>query len=179
MFYKITNYGRNKRYIFSIVIINHFIRGVKNSKFTPMDDITIDDDLGQGESSDGLTTSMKSNLKEGFNWMRITAIIQMVVLALAVLGMLFVVANAQGGFGRTSSAPVFLVFLLLIGVFFLVFTLYKAGDAYKRYSLNGNVKELETAFLKQKQYWTVLGILSIIGIFIYAIRFLQLIGGGY
>lgn len=143
-----------------------------------MDDITIDDDLGQNDGNDGLTTSMKSNLKEGFNWMRITAIIQMVMLGMAVLAILYLLVGAPRGFGRTPTGPVFIMFLLLVGMFFLVITLYKAGDAYKKYSLNGNVQELETAFLKQKQYWTVLGILSIIGIFIYAIRFLQALGGG-
>lgn len=144
-----------------------------------MDDTTIDDDLGNEEGSDGLTSSMKSNLKEGFNWMRITAIIQMVVIGLAVLGMLFLLAEGPRSFGRSPSAPLFLIFLVLIGTSFLVITLYRAGDAYKKYTLNGNKQELETAFLRQKQYWTVVGILSIIGIFIYAIRFLQMLGSGF
>lgn len=144
-----------------------------------MEEVTIDDDL-DGNVDDGLTGSMKANLKDAFNWMRIVAMISFGVLSMIVVLWFKMIAEVPGQVMSRMGGPIIFLVLILAGEVLLLLTLYKAGAAYKAYVSSNSKVDLEKAFLKQKQFWLATGILAIIGAFFFLIGFAQAISmSGY
>lgn len=145
-----------------------------------MEDITPIDDHMDGDNS-GLSSNMKNNLLEAFKWMRIVSIIQFVFLGLAALSIINLLIRLAGipSYYRGNMQTQMLLVLLILGVgFFLAFTLFKAGNSYKKYAESGDRAEMEMAFDKQRLFWVVSGILTIIVGAIYLILFLTTLGKG-
>ena len=128
------------------------------------DEFTLDNDLGSVH--DGLTSSMKENLKVSFNWMRVVSIISIVMIGVMILFYLFMFIRLSSigvrGIGGAASGVVFML-LILGGEIALLVQLLGAGNAYKKFSETGDKALLELAFKKQKSFWLVTGILAIIG----------------
>lgn len=135
-----------------------------------MDDVTLDEELDAGTGE--LTGSMKANLKESFRWMRTVAVLTIVMTAVFMFMMLWVYSNSPRYVA--NDMVVGLVIMVIFGGFqvFLMITLNKAGNAYKSYLQTNSASDMEMAFAKQKQFWLIMGILSIIGAFFFVVGFL-------
>lgn len=134
-----------------------------------MDDVTLDQEIDGAE--EGLTGSMKANLKDAFSWMRTVAILSLIMSGILVLMMIWMFSVAPSRVAEDLAVA--LVFWVIFGVLqvFLMITLFKAGAAYKSFLQTNSASDLEMAFAKQKQFWLITGILAIIGTFFFVIGF--------
>ena len=134
-----------------------------------MDDLTLDENIDA--NGEGLTGSMKANLKDAFMWMRTVAILSLVMTGILVLMMMWMYSVARGRVAEELAVA--MVFWVIFGGLqvFLMITLYKAGAAYKSFLATNSNSDLEMAFSKQKQFWLITGILVIIGTFFFVIGF--------
>ena len=137
-----------------------------------MEDITLDDsDLEKG--TDGLTASMKNNLKEAFNWMKIVAIISFCGMGLMVIFWLKAYSEMPSYATKKLAGPMIIMVVLGVGQFLLILTLLKASNAFKAFQTSSSSSDLEMAFKKQKQFWLATGIVAIIFAFFFLIGFAQ------
>jgi magnesium-transporting ATPase (P-type) len=151
---------------------NHFINALNLNKTQIMEDITLDDsDLEKG--TDGLTVSMKNNLKEAFNWMRIVSIISFIGMGLMVIFWLKTYSEIPSYAARQLAGPMVLFVVFGVGQVLLILTLLKASTAFKAFLTSGASADLELAFKKQKQFWLATGIVAIICAFFFLIGFAQ------
>lgn len=133
-----------------------------------MEDITLDTGMSSGDAN--LTESMRANLREAFKWMKIVSIIQMVFIGLGALGGLLALMN---------NPAVGIVALGIYGLmFYVALLLFQSGQSFTNFESTGSASNLEDCFAKQKQFWTIAGILLIVTIVLYIIFFIVLFNSG-
>ena len=116
-------------------------------------------------------------LKETRPWVRLIAIVGMVMTGIMLIAML---AAASFGFfaaakGRGNTAGiggleiiVILAIALLMGLLYIypIVKLFKYAGAISRLDRSGSVKDLEDALGQQKSFWKFAGILTLIVLFL-------------
>jgi len=126
-----------------------------------------------------LTENMLYYLKGASPWLRFVGIVGFIFLGIMLVGVIALIAGVGSlanslGMGAFSSF-VFVIYLpTLIIMFFLVFFTYRFGKRIQAYLHTGDSAYLEDAFKNNKSYWTLTGVLFIIGLAGFA---LALIGG--
>ena len=129
-------------------------------------------------------------LKETRPWVRLIAIVGMVMTGIMLIAML---AAASFGFfaaakGRGNTAGiggleiiVILAIALLMGLLYIypIVKLFKYAGAISRLHRSGSVKDLEDALGQQKSFWKFAGILTLIVLLLNLLVFIiALVGGG-
>ena len=104
-----------------------------------------DNNLSSGEISD-LT---KREIQESIVWIKFISIYNIVINALSLLGSIS--SGQTTGAGGTILS------------FYINYLLLQSGNNYSKFIGSGNLVDLETAIDKQKQYWQIVSILSVIG----------------
>ena len=142
---------------------------------------TLDEQMNTGTE---ITARARSFIQSTSPWLRFIGIFGMVISVLIII-MAFVVIFSGGLLSSLfdqmpgmSGFPltIFGIIYLLLGalMFFLNFLLFKAGNGYKNFVQTNRIESLEDALGRQKTYWTIVGVLTLIGVMFYA---LAIIGG--
>jgi len=126
-----------------------------------------------------LTENMLFYLRGASPWLRFVGVVGFIFLGIILVGLLAMILGVGSladslGLGSLTSF-VFIIYLpTLVIMFFLVFFTYRFGRRIQTYLHTGDTADLEDAFKNNKSYWTLTGVLYIIGLAGFA---LALIGG--
>jgi hypothetical protein len=106
-------------------------------------------------------------------WVMLVAILGFLYCGLLMFGVFIMLAIA-GGIGALIAIP----YLLLAGVVgMLSYFLWRYGAEIGRFLQSGSPARLEGALRAQSAYWQIVGILAILGIALFVIGFVVVIGG--
>ena len=126
-------------------------------------------------------------LKETRPWVRLIAIVGMVMTGIMLLAMLaaasFGFFTAAKGGGSVGGLEIIVILAMAVPLGFLYFypivKLFKYSGAISRLHRSGSVKDLEDALGQQKSFWKFAGILTLIVLLLNLLVFIiALVGGG-
>ncbi len=127
------------------------------------------------DSSNEITPASYSYIGQMAGWIKFSAIAAIIGLSL-LLVFIFIMSFA-GGSGAGVFAALFLAVILGLCIW-LFNVLLQSGNAYSTFSRSRNLHDLETGVRKQKVYWIVVGILTILGLLFGLIGLLGILGSG-
>lgn len=123
------------------------------------------------KNSGGMSEKAFHDITGTAQWLKITAMIAMAIMAIGILFLLYAMTLGAGGVG--------LVMIILYGAFLaLYYVLLKQGNALTSFGTSRSSADLEEFAKNFKTFWTVIGVLSIIGAVAYLILMLLALSGG-
>jgi hypothetical protein len=122
------------------------------------------------ETEKTLSESMIQNMKTAAPWMKFLAIVAFVGAGLLfIFGIIALSKTGSGGYGylhRVDSTALTITALVYIVVAVVILILglylYKSANGYSSFCQSHDANSLETAFLMQKKYWKMSGIITIV-----------------
>lgn len=117
-------------------------------------------------------------------WMKIIGMIGMIMTGISIflfiIALFLIIINGGAAYDYAGiGIMVFIIYILILSLgFFLSKKLYSAGKSYQNAVNNTDSAELESAIANQNVYFTIFGIITIIGVFISVFLFFYGLGGG-
>lgn len=142
---------------------------------------SIDDNFGEGEMK--INAQSLEHLRQTARWTNFLSIVGFIMIGLMVIGMLGLIAT-QGQMSRSryggglDTGIVILIYLIMIVVYFFpVYYMYQFSGKMKSAINQKDTMTFTTATDFLKKHFQFVGVLVIIGLSLYALAFLVLIGG--
>jgi hypothetical protein len=135
----------------------------------------------------GLDETAKAHLLETTRWTKFLAIMGFIftgffiiaALAVMTMGSMFSSVPGMGGLGAGMGIGIGFVYLVVAVIYlYPVYALFKFSSSMKRGINTGSQDLITDAFRYQKNMYRFIGIMMIIGIAIYLLAFIVLIGVG-
>jgi magnesium-transporting ATPase (P-type) len=130
-----------------------------------------------------LTEEMVLYLRGTAPWLRFIGIVGFIFIGLSAIAFLTIIiafrneASSIPGFAAAGSSFFLVLMLISLGLaFFPTYFLFQVGKKIRLYIHSGDASQLELAFKNNKSLWTFIGVLTIIGLAIYGMVFIGIIG---
>lgn len=114
-----------------------------------------------------LTPSIEVNLNTSAQWMKVVAIIQIVILSIGSLFLIFGIFGVMINISRINLMTLFILLIevgILVLAFILAVSLLRSATAFQNFITQKVPNQLEIGFENMKKYWKTAGILTIISI---------------
>lgn len=136
--------------------------------------------LDQNISNDGfISPRMRATLAGLAPWLRFVGIVGLVFSIIGIIGTLIMIVAgtsilAMSQVPGMAALPTFFFFIYIV-IFgfsaYMYYLLFQSGTNLKRFAQANDQIALEDAFVKQKTFWTIVGVLLAIYLGIIALMF--------
>lgn len=141
---------------------------------------SIDDNFSEGEMK--ITGASLENLRQTARWTNFLAIVGFIMIGLMMIGMLGLIASqgmsrSRYGGGMDTGIVILIYLIMIVVYFFPVYYMYQFSGKMKSAINQKDSMTFTTATDFLKKHFQFVGVLVIIGLSLYALAFLVLIGG--
>lgn len=123
------------------------------------------------KNSEGMSPKAFYDLTGTAGWLKITSLVGIGMMAVGILLMLWAMTKGAGG----QVMVAVLIYVAIIGFYFLLF---KQGKALASYQTSKSATDLEEFAKNFKTFWTIAGVLAILGGIVWVVMIVMALGNG-